>query len=715
MGATTVDLGSASNYAILTKAGISTTGTTSIIGDIGVSPAAATYMTGFGLIMGSSNQSSTSSLVTGKVYAADYSAPTPARMTTAVSDMEAAYINAAGRAPDVTELGAGNIGGMTLAPGVYKWSTGVTIPTDVTLSGGPNDVWIFEIAQNLDISSGKQVIISSRAQPKNIYWVVAGQTTLGTGSVFNGNILDQTAIVLNTGAILNGRALAQSAVTLDANMVTSPAMGMAAPRNSGSATSINLGSAGNFVILTKSGVTTTGTTSIIGNIGVSPINASSMTGFGLIMDPSNQYSTSSLVAGKVYAADYTDPTPAKMTTAISDMEIAYTDAAGRAPDVTELGAGNIGDMTIAPGVYKWGTGLLIPTDVTLAGNSNDVWIFQVAQNLDISSGKQIILSGGAQAKNVYWVVAGKTVLETGSVFNGNVLDQTAIVLNTGATLNGRALAQSAVTLDANMVTSPAMGMAAPRNSGSATTVNLGSAGNYAILTKAGISTTGTTSILGNIGVSPAAATYMTGFGLIMDPSNQFSTSSLVTGNVYAADYTDPTPAKMSTAISDMEAAYTNAAGRAPDVTELGAGNIGGMTIAPGVYKWGTGLLIPTDVPLAGNSNDVWIFQVAQNLDISSGKQIILSGGAQAKNVYWVVAGQTTLGTGSVFNGNILDQTAIVMNTGATLNGRALAQTEVTLDGNAVTGPAMGMAAPPSNAGPEDMISHITTFFMSIFR
>ncbi|MDO8873153.1 MAG: ice-binding family protein, partial [Methanoregula sp.] len=256
---------------------------------------------------------------------------------------------------------------------------------------------------------------------------------------------------------------------------------------------------------------------------------------------------------------------------------------------------------------------------------------------------------------------------------------------------------------------------APRNSGTATTVNLGSAGNYAILTKSGITTTGTTSIVGNIGVSPIAATSMTGFGLIMDPSNQFSTSSLVLGRVYAADYTPPTPARMTTAISDMEAAYTNAAGRAPDVTELGAGNIGGMTLAPGVYKWGTGLLIPTDVTLSGGPNDVWIFQVAQILDISSGKQVILSGGAQAKNVYWVVAGQTTLGTGSVFNGNVLDQTAIVMNTGATLNGRALAQTAVTLDANAVTSPAMGMAAPPSNAGPVDMFGQIKMFFVSIFR
>jgi hypothetical protein len=256
------------------------------------------------------------------------------------------------------------------------------------------------------------------------------------------------------------------------------------------------------------------------------------------------------------------------------------------------------------------------------------------------------------------------------------------VLKTGATLNGKALAQTAVTLDANTVIDPAATIA-PSNGGSATAVNLGTAGSFVILAKSGISTTGTTSIAGNVGVSPAAATYVTGFGLAMDPSNQFSKSSLVNGNVYAADYTPPTPATMTSAVSDMETAYTDGAGRAPGVTELGAGNIGGMTLAPGVYKWSTGVTIPTDVTLSGNSNDVWIFEIAQNLDLSSGQHVILSGGAQAKNVYWVVAGQTTLGTGSVFNGNILDQTAIVLKTGAVLHGRALAQTAVTLDANTV--------------------------------
>ena len=215
---------------------------------------------------------------------------------------------------------------------------------------------------------------------------------------------------------------------------------------------VNLGTAGNFVILAKTGISTTGTTSIVGNIGVSPIAATAITGFGLILDRLGQFSTSSRVVGKVYAANYAAPSPTMMTTAISNMQTAYTDAAGRTlPDKTELGAGNIGGMTLAPGLYKWSSGVIIPSDVTLSGGANDVWVFQIAQNLVISSGKHVILSGGAQAKNVFWQVAGQTTLGTTSVFNGIILSKTLIAMNTGATLNGKALSQTAVTLIANNV------------------------------------------------------------------------------------------------------------------------------------------------------------------------------------------------------------------------------------------------------------------------
>jgi hypothetical protein len=229
-GPAPVSLSLASHFAILAKAGISTTGSTSVTGDIGVSPAAATYITGFALKLPAASPFATSALVSGKVYAPGYASPTPANLTAAVRDMEAAYVDAAGRAnPTALGLGAGNIGGMTLAPGLYKWGTGVTIPTDVTLSGGAGDVWIFQVAQNLSVSSAVKVILSGGANASNVFWAVAGQTTIGTTAVFNGNILDKTKIALNTGAKLNGRALAQTAVTLEANSVTLPSAAVTTP------------------------------------------------------------------------------------------------------------------------------------------------------------------------------------------------------------------------------------------------------------------------------------------------------------------------------------------------------------------------------------------------------------------------------------------------------------------------------------------------------
>jgi len=219
-------------------------------------------------------------------------------------------------------------------------------------------------------------------------------------------------------------------------------------------------------------------------------------------------------------------------------------------------------------------------------------------------------------------------------------------------------------------------------------VNLGTAGDFVILAKTGISATGVTAITGDIGVSPAAAASITGFGLIMDALGTFSTSSVVVGNVYAADYTDPTPTKMTTAVSDMEAAYTDAAGRTtPDFTELYTGDLTGQTLTPGLYTWSTGVLVSAGgVTISGTASDVWIFQIAQNFELDNGAIVTLSGGAQASNIFWQVAGQVTLGTTSAMKGIILGKTAIVIQNGATLNGRALAQIAVTLDANAVTQP-----------------------------
>ncbi len=216
-------------------------------------------------------------------------------------------------------------------------------------------------------------------------------------------------------------------------------------------------------------------------------------------------------------------------------------------------------------------------------------------------------------------------------------------------------------------------------------VSLGEASNFTILAESEITSTGNTSITGNVGLSPAAASYITGFGLIMSSNNQYATSTLVNGRVYAADYSNPTPAMLSLAVLDMQAAYTNAADRPdPKAVGLGNGNLGGMTITPGLYKWTTGVTIPSNLILSGSSSSVWIFQISGGLTVGSGAHVMLTGGAQARNVFWQVGSGVTLGTGSSFSGIILSKTLIAMDSGASLNGSALAQTAVTLIGDRIT-------------------------------
>jgi len=241
-----------------------------------------------------------------------------------------------------------------------------------------------------------------------------------------------------------------------ASMVVLGVLTFATGATAAGPTPVDLRTAGSFAILTETGITTTGTTTVVGDMGVSPITATAMTGFGLIADSTNTFSTSSLVTEKIYAADYAPPTPTKMTTAISDMETAFTDAAGRkSPNFTELGGGDISGRTLLPGLYKWGTGVLITNaGITLAGGPNDVWIFQIAGDLIVNNAAKFNLVGGAQAKNIFWQVSGKATLGTTADVKGIILSQTLISMNTGATLSGRALAQTAVTLIANTITAP---------------------------------------------------------------------------------------------------------------------------------------------------------------------------------------------------------------------------------------------------------------------
>lgn len=255
------------------------------------------------------------------------------------------------------------------------------------------------------------------------------------------------------------------------------------------------------------------------------------------------------------------------------------------------------------------------------------------------------------------------------------LTQYTVTITTGAkTLAGLALA-------ANVVSSFTTGGS---TSGQAI-VDLGSSINYVILAKSAINVNPISAITGDLALSPAATSYITGLSLVN--ATGYATSSQVTGNVYAADMAVPTPINLTTAVNNMATAYTNAAGRpTPDFLGLGTGNIGGKTLTPGLYKWTNTVTIPANVVISGSATDVWIFQIAGDLTMSAAKNVTLTGGAQAKNIFWQVAGAVSIGTDAHFEGIILCMTGITLSTGATMNGRALSQTAVVLDGNTVVRP-----------------------------
>jgi hypothetical protein len=231
----------------------------------------------------------------------------------------------------------------------------------------------------------------------------------------------------------------------------------------------------------------------------------------------------------------------------------------------------------------------------------------------------------------------------------------------------------------------------------ATIVSLGTAQNYTILSKAGISTTGTTSIVGDIGISPIAGTAFTGFSETLDPTGAFATSTLVTGRLFAASYTAPTPSVLGIAVGDMETAYTDAAGRTgTDFLNLASGNLDGETLAPGLYTWNSALNVTNSITFSGSASDVWILQVENRFNLANDAQILLAGGAQASNIFWQTAEGATLGTNSHFEGILLTATDIAVQTNATVNGNLLAQTAVTLEGNAIT-PAILPIPEPSTS------------------
>jgi len=233
-----VPLGAACGYGVLGHTTVTNTGLTHVDGvlpataDLGVSPGSA--VTGFAIspantFVGTGTNTAGPGLVSGTIHLNDPPPPSTTSAMAAQAALTVAYNDLAGRtapAPTILTGAAPDLGGQTLAPGIYKSNTSLAITGTVTLDGGgdPNAVWIFQISSTLITASNSNVVLAGSAQAHNIFWQVGSSATLGSGSTLNGSILALTSVTLTTGATLNGRALASTgAVTLDTNTVVVPA------------------------------------------------------------------------------------------------------------------------------------------------------------------------------------------------------------------------------------------------------------------------------------------------------------------------------------------------------------------------------------------------------------------------------------------------------------------------------------------------------------
>jgi hypothetical protein len=217
MGAGPVPLAlkTANNFAILAKIGVTLGAGAGITGDVGLDALAG--LTGFGEVADASGTYFTGSGVTGRIYTAANSKPTPAMLATAAADMTAVYAEAVARIPvDGTDKGGAELGGQTLLPGLYHWTTAATLTGALTLDGGANDVWILRVNGALAVAADAYVLLVNGAQASNVYWVVVGAVTGGAGSVIEGQVLSGGAISTGVGTVLNGRALSATGVSIGA-------------------------------------------------------------------------------------------------------------------------------------------------------------------------------------------------------------------------------------------------------------------------------------------------------------------------------------------------------------------------------------------------------------------------------------------------------------------------------------------------------------------
>jgi len=683
-----VPLGGASNFSVLAGTTVTNDGESLITGDLGVSPGSA--ISGFqpvpiNTIMGDGTVTAGLGIVNGTIYAGG---PVAAQ---AHNDAVKAYDYLVAQEPNTTYSGVTQLDGRTFTPGVYNFPSSANLQVDGTLyldfQGNSDALFIFQMGTTLVTMTGSNVIaINNNNQPcsgSNVYWAVGSSATIYSDQ-FVGTVIAKETITMTSGAKVSGRILALNAeVTMIKDTISVCGGGTVPPKPCR-----DFVTGGGWI----SHENDKATFDVSGGIkngkfwgqlsyndhGMNGVNvkSTSVTSYTVIDSKTRQIEGIAEVNGKgsfTYKVVVVDNgEPGRNDSFSLELSNGYSASGtlegGNIQLHMECGESNDNDspMVTSTDPLNNATGV--------AHNKVVALTFSEAMDPLTINTSTFTLKQGTTAVSGTVAYSGTTATFTPSNVLAPSITYTATITTGAKDLAGNALAANTVW---SFTTAGA-------TSGLAV-VDLGAAGNYVILAKSAITNIPTSAVTGDLGLSPAATSFVTGFALTN--ATGYATSPQVTGNIYAADMADPTPINLTTAVNNMITAYNDAAGRLfPDFSELGTGNIGGKTLAPGLYKWTSTVTLPSDVTISGGASDVWIFQISGDLTVSSAVNVTLSGGALAKNIFWQVAGQATLGTTSHFEGIILSMTGINFQTGASMNGRALAQTAVVLDGNAVTKP-----------------------------
>ncbi len=403
---------------------------------------------------------------------------------------------------------------------------------------------------------------------------------------------------------------------------------------------INLGTASDFVLFSSVGaVTNTGISHLTGNVGS---NSGSSTGFGNVDGVMND---SNGVSGQC----------------ATDLSLAYNQLQSAIP--TFFPSSLLGNGQILPsGVYAIPSAAILNSQLTLnaQGNSNAVWIFQINGAFASAANAEIVLLNGAKACNIFWKIEGLVNLAAGTKMKGTVVaHNAAITMNTGVSLEGRALSTTgAVNIDGVLMYTP-IGCGSPVLNGP-TAPDLNATACYVLFSSNGAVT--------NAGITNATGDIGTNVGL----TTGFSAQN-VNGQIH--DIPDTSTAQ---AAADLIGVYDYLNLINYDIELLYPAQFGNnLVLTPHTYLLNAATVFNGNLYLnaQGNANAVFILKINGALSTSTYAKVILTNGAQAKNVYWKVDGAALINDYSEIKGTIVvNNGAFDMTTGVTLNGRAFTTT-----------------------------------------